>query len=447
MTAKPDSPEAGDRSAPHDPKPAASNDTALISQWLTGRRGLGGDSAAAGGRIWNRSFVSAFATYFLINLGLNLSNVLVSPYAQDLGATPIVIGVVASAFTVGSILFKLFSAPAIDTFNRKFLLLGAVTVIAIAFSGYALSTTPQSVMSFRIVQGAGQAFTSTTCIALAADTLPRRKLAAGLGIFALATGAAQMIGAPLSLKIQEATSFQVTFLIAVGVMVLAAVAILQIRTSHPIRPKKRFRITPRTVIAREALIPAALQFCFLFAWSTVNSFVVIFGLDRGVGSDVGYFFTVYGLCLFVASPLGGRMVDRFGYLAMIPMLACLVACMYLISIADSLWMLLLAAAVGAFGYGAAGPVTRSMAMSVVPGDRRGAASSTLYLGSDLGQLLGPIVGGVLAASFGYAAMFRLAPLSIGLALIVLLVFRGYLRRRTAEMIALDDARVPGASPP
>ena len=87
------------------------------------------------------------------------------------------------------------------------------------------------------------------------------------------------------------------------------------------------------------------------------------------------------------------------------------------------------------------------AMSVVPGDRRGAASSTLYLGSDLGQLLGPIVGGVLAASFGYAAMFRLAPLSIGLALIVLLVFRGYLRRRTAEMIALDDARVPGASPP
>ena len=40
MTAKPDSPEAGDRSAPHDPKPAASNDTALISQWLTGRQAI-----------------------------------------------------------------------------------------------------------------------------------------------------------------------------------------------------------------------------------------------------------------------------------------------------------------------------------------------------------------------------------------------------------------------
>jgi MFS family permease len=250
-----------------------------------------------------------------------------------------------------------------------------------------------------------------------------------------------MIGAPLSLKIQEITSFQTTFFIAVGVMALAAVAILQIRTAPAARPRKKFRITLPAVIAKEALIPAALQFCFLFAWSLVNSFVVIFGVDQGLGSDVGFFFTAYGLVLFVSSPLGGRMVDRFGYLAMIPMLVCLVASMYLISIADSLWLMLLAAVVGAFGYGAAGPVARSMAMSVVPRERRGAASSTLYLGSDIGQLVGPIVGGVLASSLGYAVMFRIAPISIVLALIILLFSRGFLKRRTAEMIALEEAQL------
>ncbi len=109
-----------------------------------------------------------------------------------------------------------------------------------------------------------------------------------------------------------------------------------------------------TPVVIGTLIPAALQFCFLFAWSLVNAFLVIFGTDRGLGSNVGYFFTVYGLVLFVASPLGGRMVDRFGYLAMIPMLGCLVASMWLSSLADNLPILLIAAVVGGFAMGRPG---------------------------------------------------------------------------------------------
>ena len=81
---------------------------------------------------------------------------------------------------------------------------------------------------------------------------------------------------------------------------------------------------------------------------------VAVGTDRGLGSNVGYFFTVYGLVLFVASPLGGRMVDRFGYLAMIPMLGCLVASMWLSSLADNLPILLIAAVVGGFAMGRPG---------------------------------------------------------------------------------------------
>lgn len=389
--------------------------------------------------IWNRSFTSAFATYFLINLGLNLSNVIISPYAKDLGATPAVIGMVAAAFTIGSIVFKLVSAPAIDSLNRKLLLLGAVTVIAIAFSGYAVSGTPESVFTFRIVQGAGQAFTSTTCIALAADTLPRRKLAAGLGIFALASGAAQMIGAPLALKIHEATDYRTTFCVAIGVLVLAAVAILQIRPRLQTTTARRpFRLTPSRIIAREALVPAALQFCFLFSWSLVNSFVVVFGVEQGLGSDVGYFFTVYGLVLFIASPLGGRAVDRFGYLAVLPMLACFIGSMLLISMSDSIWTLLAAAVIGAFGYGAAGPVARAMAMGVVPEERRGAASSTLYLGSDLGQLAGPVVGGVIATTLGYSAMYRIAPVSVLVAAVVLLLARRTLEQRRTMLVVREE---------
>jgi hypothetical protein len=38
-------------------------------------------------------------------------------------------------------------------------------------------------------------------------------------------------------------------------------------------------------------------------------------------------------------------------------------------------------------------------------------------------------------------MFRIAPISIVLALIILLFSRGFLKRRTAEMIALEEAQL------
>lgn len=388
-------------------------------------------------RIWTRSFTSAFAAYLLINLGLNVGDVLVSPFAKALGATPVVIGVVAASFAGGAMVFKLASAPAIDAFRRKYVLLAAIGVIAVAFAGYAFSTDVPTLVTFRILQGAGQAFTATTCITLAADALPRERIAAGIGIFAVASGVARMVGEPLALKIHEATSFRFTFGVAVLVMAGAAAATLGIRTT-PVR-KKRFRLSVSGFVAVEAIPPAALQLTFMLAWSCVNSFVVVLGLERGLGSDVGFFATVYGLTIVVSAPLGGRLVDRFGYLVLIPMLGCFGASLHLISVADDLGTLLLAAAVGAFGYGAAGPVARSIAMSVVPPERRGAASSTLYLGSDIGQLVGPVVGGILAARYGYAATFRILPVYLVGSLVVLLATQRFLRARVAAVAAGESS--------
>ncbi|NHT16119.1 MFS transporter [Cellulomonas sp. IC4_254] len=394
-------------------------------------------------KVWNSAFINIFLAYFLVNVALGMSNNLSTPFAKELGATPVLIGVVATGFTYGAIVFKLASAPAIDTYNRKFVLLGAVAVIAIAFVGYAISTTVPVLITFRVLQGVGQAFTATTFIALAADTLPREKLAQGMGTFAIGTAAATMVAAPIALKVQEATSYRATFVIALVVLVLGAVAILRIEL-RPL-PRKKFRITLNGFIAVEAIPPALMQFLFMMAWSCVFSFLIVFGMDQGLGSNVGFFNTAYGLAVFVAAPLGGRLVDRFGYYMLIPMMVFMGVALLLISISTNLVTLLVAAVCGAFGYGAAGPVVRSMAMGIVPKPRRGAASSTLFLASDVGQLLGPIVGGILATSFGYAAMFRVVPGYLLLVVVLLLVTRRSLTSRIASVAAAEQAEVEAAA--
>lgn len=383
------------------------------------------------GTIWNISFVTLLLAYFLVNLSLNMTNNLSTPFAQSLGATPVVMGIVATGFTYGSIVFKLVSGPAIDSFNRKGLLIGAVIVIGAAFLGDAFSASVPMLITFRVLQGVGQAFTATTFIAIAADTLPRKQMSSGMGIFALGTAGSTLLGAVVGLKIQEATSYRTAFLVSFVILMVGLVALLIVKVK-PVE-KKKFKVSLSGFIAKEAITPALMQFLFMMAWSSVFAFLVVYGQKKGLGSNVGFFNTAYGLAVFAAAPLGGKLVDRYGYLMILPMLVLMGTSLWLISFSTTLPMLLLAAVVGAFGYGAAGPVARSMAMSVVPESRRGAASSTLFVASDIGQLVGPVVGGVLVSSFGYGAMYRIAPVWIILAAILVITTQKYIKKRVSAL--------------
>lgn len=44
-------------------------------------------------------------------------------------------------------------------------------------------------------------------------------------------------------------------------------------------------------------------------------------------------------------------------------------------------------------------------MQVVPANRRGAGSTTVFVGIDVGDLVGPTIAGVIVQFFGYTEMF------------------------------------------
>lgn len=368
------------------------------------------------------SFAAVFGIYLLINLGLEFGETLVSPFAATLGAAPVLIGIAASGFTYGSVILRLVSGPVIDALERRRILAAAVGLIAIAFVGDALATSLPVLIFFRILQGAGQAFTAPLCLTIAADVTPRRHLAHGMGTLAVARGIAGMIGPLLSLKICEAAGYRTSFFLACLIECLCLLALMRLPSTRAPRTGK-IRLRLSHCFAREALVPALLQFLFMMAWSCVFAYLVVFGRQQGLDSNVGLFDAVYGASVFLAAPLGGRLVDRFGTVMLYPQLALMCVSLWLISRTTTLPLLVAAAVTGAFGYGAAGPVVRSMALGMVPARRRGAAGSTLYFFSDIGQMLGPAVAGLLAAHFGYAAMFRIAPVWVVAAAMVLFVWR------------------------
>lgn len=371
--------------------------------------------------IWNRAFTSVFIANAAMQMSQQMMNSTISKYADYLGASAHVVGMVVSTFAITAILFKIISGPAIDAFNRRNIQFGALFILAIAYLGYGLSYSVSSLFICRMIQGIGQAFTATCGLALAADALPEKKFASGIGIFSMAQAAAQAIGPSLGLALIDAVGFNRTYFIGSMMMVAAAMLVLQIRL--PERERKPFKIRAENIIAKEALLPAGILFLLAGSYCTINSFLIIYAEGKGINS-IGLYFTVYALTMLISRPMVGRLVDKWGLVkVIIPAMCCFACSFFLISFANHIFVIIAAAFIGAFGWGACQPAMQTLSMKCVSTDRRGAGSSTNYMGNDFGQLIAPTIAGLIVEKLGYGAMWRFMVLPVAAAAVVVIVSR------------------------
>ena len=388
-------------------------------------------------RIFNRTFVSLLLVNMALNMGQYMSNTLISKYAKFLGGTPEVIGTVSSIFAVTALVFKLVSAPAIDSFNRKYILIGSMSVLGIAFTGFALSYSISALIVSRLIQGASMAFTTTCCLALASDALPQDKLGSGLGIFSLAQAACQAIGPSVGLTLVDIFDYNFAFAISAVLTFLSAGVTFLIHTEHT--PGRHFKISRSSIIAKEAVTPAILMFFLAMTFSTIGSFLVVYAEEYHI-KNIGYYFTVYALTLLVTRPLVGRLSDKLGTVKVIlPAMLFFAFSFIIISYSRTLPMFLLAAFVSAFGYGACQPAMQALCMRCVPPERRGAASCTGYIGTDCGMLAGPVISGIIASSAGYPSMWRFMILPILFAAFFAFLFRYKIAHKEGIVFKNDSA--------
>jgi MFS family permease len=384
-------------------------------------------SGAVPDKIWNESFTSIFIASMMMYLGQQMMNTLIAKYTHHLGASPITVGIVTSSFAYTALLFKVFAAPAIDVFNKKYVLAGAMLVMAASYAGYSLSASIPPLLCSRLLQGAGQAFSATCGLALAADALPQNKLGLGISYFSLAQVICQSIGPSIGLFLAGTLGYRAAFMTGAVTMAFAAFMAGRIKTNF--KRTKRYRITLNNIIAKEAVLPGILMFLLCMAYYNITVFLVIYAAERGTGNSIGSFFTVYAVTLLFTRPIIGKLGDKHGLASiLIPAMCCFALAFMLISFATSLWGFLLAAFVSSFGYGACQPAIQTLCMKIVPKEKRGAGSSTNYIGQDLGNLAGPVIAGMVAGHFGYPAMWRLMIIPVIAALAIVIVFREKINR-------------------
>lgn len=359
-------------------------------------------------KLWNPMFLSVFCANLCFHMAQQSSNSLLSLYAKSTGAPADQIGQLMSMFAVTALIFRFISGPAMNSFSRKKLLSMSTLIMTTAYLGFSFSPVIAGAVGldvitvmkmFRTFQGIGNAFGSACFLTVVTDTLPKEQFTTGMGYYACAQVIAQSIGPTVGVFLRDLVGYNMVYIIFACVMLGAFCAVQLIKPA----PQKLvpFRLKLSNAVTKEALIPAFTTFLVAIGFTSINSFMLVYTEERGI-SGGSLFFTVYALTLLVTRPAVGKLTDKYGFVKIaIPALMMTALSLLLIGVAPNLPILLMAAFINAFGYGAVQPMLQSLCMKAVPNERRGSASSTNYIFYDCATIVGPSVCGLVAKEMGY----------------------------------------------
>lgn len=331
------------------------------------------------------------------------------------------VGLVVGIFTFSAMLVRPWAGFFLDTRGRRGILLGGLAIFIVSALAYNLSTSLILLLLNRTLHGLGWGACTTAAGTVAADTIPPRRMGEGMGYFGLATALSMAIAPAAGLFLVNNYTFTHLFFTSALLACIAFVLAASIRyhkvsnKSGPVRP---------ALYEKKAARPSLVVFFVTSTFGALVSFLVLYAGQRGI-NDIGPFFIVFAVTMFVSRPLAGPIADKKGFdVVVIPGLALITFTMLLLSTARTLETFLIAATCYGLGFGATQPSLQALAVRGLPPQRRGAANGTFFSAFDLGIGASSIGWGFLAQATSYSFMYAAATIPAVLAAIIYLSPRG-----------------------
>lgn len=361
-------------------------------------------------KLLNKNFLLLIVISLVTSLGYSMISTLVSSYAVSFGAQLTAAGVIAGVFSISALVCRPFGGYITDLLNKKWLCVMTTFFIAVIMAAYSVCASIQPLLFVRIFHGALFGLNSTANMALATEYIPEDKMGQGLGYYGLGQVLSQIIGPSIGVGVKNLFGYHTLFIVVSLVTLLASLLlVLAFPYSGSFRKKiagsSRPRFAPNQLIAKECILYALIAGLFSMSNGIVNSFLVLLGEEKGI-TNISLFFSVNAIMLFLLRLAAGRITDKLNLLPVVNLsLITGALAMILIGRVPILSIILIAAAVKAFGNIGGQISLQSACVKRVDAARIGVATSTYFIGADIGQGFGPIWGGKVAETFGYSAVF------------------------------------------
>jgi MFS family permease len=354
----------------------------------------------------NSSYLSLFVINLMISISFYMVSTTISLYVTGLGDSAAVAGTVVGVLSLASLCIRPFSGLLSDRHNRKKLLLISLTGICIAMASYGFTKSIATLIILRILHGISFSIATTVTLTMVADTLPPENMTEGMGYFAVGQTISSAIAPSLGLWLGDRYSYAMTFWFASGLIALSILlGAVIVKNEKQIIENREKKLTLKDIISIQALPYGVLATIAAGSTGIENGFISLYGSTLGLG-NIGWYFTIGAAALFISRIGSGHLADSHTKGVMLLGLFLMTGAFMLLGINGTAVALGIAAALKAFGLGAVQPILQASSLKAVAPSQRGAASSTYYLGTDVGQALAPVLGGIAIANLGFRPMFR-----------------------------------------
>lgn len=388
-------------------------------------------------KIWNKNYISILVVNTLNGFSFYMTATILAKYLVGIGATVTMAGFIVGLFSITSLCCRPFSGIMADRLSNVTILKWSNVFIGIGTLGFTITTNISLLIIFRIIVGIGFAFSGTCQITLASRYIPNDKMGEGIGYLGLGMIFGAAVAPGIGLAIADVYGMKITFLISAALVVIEYVLLCFFKEEKKkIVEKKKIRLGD--IIAVKALPFTLVSSSYSFINGIIASYLVLYADKIGV-TGVSMYFLVYSIALFIIRPLAGKLMDRKGIrITVIPGLILTAIAMFMLGRSRSLILILIAAAIRSFGQGAGQPSLQTGCIEIVGKEKRGVATSTYFLGADVSQGLGPMIGGFVVQSIagvnGYTTLFDIC----GVLLLCSLVFFIFITRKKERAINVTE---------
>jgi len=357
-------------------------------------------------KLWNKYYILVLLVNALNAFSFFMIVTILSKYLVQIGISITLAGVIVGLFSITSLCFRPLSGLLSDRLNNVTLLKWSNVLMGIGLLGFAFTTNVSLIIFFRILNGIGFALGGTSQIVLATKYIPKAKMGEGIGYLGLGMVISSAVAPGIGLSIAEGMGMKVTFLASA---LLAVVAFLVLFMFH--EPKKepdafKKKISFSDIIAVKALPFTIVAGSYSFINGIIASYLVLYADELGI-LGISSYFTVCAVVLFAIRPLSGKLMDKKGIrVTVLPGLILTAFSMFIIGRSTSLIIILVTGVIRSIGQGAAQPSLQAGCINRVGPEKSGVATSTYYLGGDVFQGIGPMLGGVIIGRITGIAGFR-----------------------------------------
>lgn len=369
------------------------------------------------------------STFFFF-LGITIVSPLISPLAILLGATPLVVGSIASVSSVVSFFLKPLGGFLGDRgWKFQVMMIGSI-LGALAGVFYITSVSLENLTIFAIgrgIHGFAMALFFPSSLATAIELAPKGRVGETLGWRGMMFSFSNLIGPAVGGFVADYFGFQSSFIFTILLSLIAAGFVSTAYRTNQKRNKQKKTETSENVSYRLLLnsffIAASLALLLLsLAYSGMFTFLPALYKVLGLGTSAfGVYASIMGGFSLLTRVFGGREADRRGPIpvATFGFLLLLLAYTMLFLNPTPPPAYLSAIPLG-MGFGLAVPSLQMMALAKLPQRIRTFGSSIYTMFFDLGYLAGPLVFGYIAQlKNSYEVIFPMFPLVMILSLILL----------------------------